>query len=206
MLVKSGKTFRGNVWYCTAVSFRHPLCFAQQIPSVPVRNIRSLWSADTPGCTVPVNRRVLLWQRSPFHPYVRKQPLYTTRINTLCVWNVQFFITPGGIYCYHSVAKCRTTHWKIYTTSRKHTCFIPDGVIGIFMDFKVLTGLWVWGRSALREVRGLTTLPICRLSRYPGSLNLADPSDLCRTIQCLLHISHIQKVKPPNLDRIISPV
>jgi hypothetical protein len=83
MLFKSGKAFRGNVWYYTTVSWRHPLCFVQQIPSVPVRGIRNLRNAEKLSSYAPVNTRVLLWQHTPFHPYIRKQlPLPLPRYRT----------------------------------------------------------------------------------------------------------------------------
>ena len=146
MLIKSG-----NVWYYTTVSFGHPLCFVQQISNVAVRGISS---ADKLRSSAPVSTRVLLRQHSPFHPYVGTQPLPTTHINTLCVCEMpSFFITPHGIYCYHCAVKCGTIYWKIYATNRKHMCFISDGVIGIFMDFKPQAGLWTWGRTTLTEMK-----------------------------------------------------
>ena len=82
MLFKSGKKFRGNVWCYTTASFRHPLCFVHQISNVPVGGIRSLRNAEKLRSLVPVNKRVLLCQRRPFHIHARKQLLLITHINT----------------------------------------------------------------------------------------------------------------------------
>ena len=213
MLIKSGKTFRVNVLYYTIVCFRHPLCFVQQISSVPVRRMRNLRNAEKLSSSVPINTRVLLWQHSPFHPYIRKQSLLTTCTNTSYVWSAQFCIKPIGIYCYHYVVRCETIYWKIYATSRKHTCFIPDGVISSFMDFKFLAELWAWVRLGFNRnwapeggkygrCLGLTNLQrsCADCLEILGASKSWSPRGLSRTIQCSFNIWNTEKIKPLNLN------